>query len=180
MQKKLNTKTIAFAAALIAMYIVLSRLAAINIGPYIRLTFSQIPLILAGFWFGPLVGGICGFTGDLLGALMQGYAPNVFINMTAILCGVLPVLMKRHLFQNKLTIGKLGIILAVNALVGSLGLTCLGLHIYFGTPYLVLYTTRPLQTVSVTVANTILVHMLYSSRLTAFVRESAQSAQRAR
>ena len=58
--KKLNVKTIVFAAVLVAMNLVLSRVLAINIGSTLRITVSATPIYLASLWFGPLVGGICG------------------------------------------------------------------------------------------------------------------------
>lgn len=70
--KKLNVKTIVFAAVLVAMNLVLSRVLAINIGSTLRITVSATPIYLASLWFGPLVGGICGGLGDLLGCLVQG------------------------------------------------------------------------------------------------------------
>ncbi len=178
MQKKLTTRVIAFAAVLIAMNIVLSRFLSINIGSYIRLTPSQVPIILAGFWFGPVVGGICGTVGDLMGALIQGYAPNVFITISAALTGILPALMKRYVFHNKINMWKLGFILAVNGLIGSLGFSCLGIHLYSGTPYVVLYATRPLQVVFAVIVNTILTQMLFMSPLTAMVRHGGLQPQR--
>ena len=90
MKKENKVKVLVFAGALIAMNIVLSRLLVLNIGPTLRITVSQTPVYLAGFWFGPVVGGICGFLGDLIGSLLQGYAPNPFISLSAILTGVLP------------------------------------------------------------------------------------------
>lgn len=69
--KKLNVKTIVFAAVLVAMNLVLSRVLAINIGSTLRITVSATPIYLASLWFGPLVGGICGGLGDLLGCLSR-------------------------------------------------------------------------------------------------------------
>ena len=180
MQKKLTTRVIAFAAVLIAMNIVLSRFLAINVGAYIRLTPSQVPIILAGLWFGPAVGGICGAVGDLMGSIIQGYAPNVFITVSAILTGVLPALMKRYLFQDKINMWKLGLMLTVNGLVGSLGFTCLGLHLYYGTPYAALYAARPLQTLFSVIVNTLLTQMLFVSPLTAMVRHGGVQTERAK
>lgn len=56
--KKLNVKTIVFAAVLVAMNLVLSRVLAINIGSTLRITVSATPIYLASLWFGPLVGGL--------------------------------------------------------------------------------------------------------------------------
>lgn len=161
----------AFAGVLIAMNIVLARLLAINIGPTLRITVSQTPIYLAGFWFGPIIGGICGFLGDLIGSLIQGYAPNPFISVSAILAGVLPGL-ARHFMEKKPEIWKAFAVIAVHGLVGALGFTCVGLHIYYGTPWSVLYATRIVQTIALTVVNTVLVFFLYRSPLTAFVKKS--------
>lgn len=45
--KKLNVKTIVFAAVLVAMNLVLSRVLAINIGSTLRITVSATPIYLA-------------------------------------------------------------------------------------------------------------------------------------
>ena len=111
--KKLNVKTIVFAAVLVAMNLVLSRVLAINIGSTLRITVSATPIYLASLWFGPLVGGI----------------------------------------------------------VGSLGFTVVGLHVYYATPWSVLYATRVIQTIALTIANTILVSVLYQSALTTYVNQ---------
>lgn len=171
MKKVNNVRIMAFTGVLIAMNIVLARLLAINIGPTLRITVSQTPVYLAGFWFGPIVGGICGFLGDLIGSLIQGYAPNPFISVSAILAGVLPGLV-RHFMEKKPEIWKVFATIAVHGLVGALGFTCIGLHIYYDTPWSVLYATRVVQTIALTVVNTVLVFFLYRSPLTAFVKKS--------
>ena len=52
--KKLNVKTIVFAAVLVAMNLVLSRVLAINIGSTLRITVSATPIYLASLWFGQI------------------------------------------------------------------------------------------------------------------------------
>ena len=111
--KKLNIKTIAFAGVLIAMNLVLARVLAINIGPTLRITLSTTPIFLAGLWFGPAVGGICGVSADLLGCMLQGYAPNPFILVTSLLSGVLPAVMKKYLFHDRINLWKIAVIVAI-------------------------------------------------------------------
>lgn len=167
--KKLNGRTIVFAAVLVAMNLVLSRVLAINIGPTIRITVSATPLYLASLWFGPLVGGICGGLGDLLGCLIQGYAPNPFILISSVLSGVLPSFFKKYIFRDKINTWKIAVMLIVHGIVGPLGFTVVGLHVYYATPWSVLYATRIVQTIALTIANTILVSILYQSALTTYV-----------
>lgn len=177
--KKLNVKTIVFAAVLVAMNLVLSRVLAINIGSTLRITVSATPIYLASLWFGPLVGGICGGLGDLLGCLIQGYAPNPLILISSILAGVLPAVLKKYVFKDKVNTWKIAVMLIAHGIVGSLGFTAIGLHVYYGTPWSVLYTTRIIQTIALTIANTILVSILYQSALTTYVNQ-AFAAQRTR
>ena len=166
--KKLNVKTIVFAAVLVAMNLVLSRVLAINIGSTLRITVSATPIYL---WFGPLVGGICGGLGDLLGCLIQGYAPNPLILVSSVLAGVIPAVFKKYVFRDKVNTWKIAVMLIVHGIVGSLGFTVVGLHVYYATPWSVLYATRVIQTIALTIANTILVSVLYQSALTTYVNQ---------
>ncbi len=177
MKKENKVKVLVFAGALIAMNIVLSRLLVLNIGPTLRITVSQTPVYLAGFWFGPVVGGICGFLGDLIGSLLQGYAPNPFISLSAILTGVLPGIAS-YLIKKRMEIWHVLGVLVLNGLIGSLGFTCIGLHLYYDTPWTVLYTGRIIQTVLLTAVNTVLVFFLYKSPLTGLVKKSVASSIR--
>lgn len=165
-----KVKIMAYAGVLIAMNIVLARLVAINIGPTLRITVSQTPIYLAGLWFGPVIGGICGVLGDLIGCLIQGYAPNPFISVSALLTGMLPGIMM-YFVKKPGMFHVLGVT-CINGIVGSLGFTCVGLHIYYGTPWAVLYTGRIVQTILLTIVNTMLVFFLYKSPLTAFLKKS--------
>ena len=61
--------------------------------------------------------------------------------------------------------------LIVHGIVGSLGFTVAGLHVYYATPWSVLYATRVIQTIALTIANTILVSVLYQSALTTYVNQ---------
>lgn len=165
--KKLNVKTIVFAAVLVAMNLVLSRVLAINIGSTLRITVSATPIYLASLWFGPLVGGICGG----LGCLIQGYAPNPLILVSSVLAGVIPAVFKKYVFRDKVNTWKIAVMLIVHGIVGSLGFTVVGLHVYYATPWSVLYATRVIQTIALTIANTILVSVLYQSALTTYVNQ---------
>ncbi len=174
-----NVKILVFAAMLIAMNIVLSRVLAITVGPTLRITFSQVPIYLAGFWFGPLVGGICGIVSDLVGTTLQGFAPNPLLTVSAVLTGVLPALLKHFVFHDNISWWKVAVMLTANGIVGSLGFTTLGLHLYYGTPWSVLYAPRIPQTILLTATNTILVTLLYKSVLTTFIRQNILGVQAA-
>lgn len=169
--KKLNSRVIAFAGVLIAMNIILSRVVAINIGSSLRITVSATPIYLAGFWFGPLVGGICGGLSDLLGCLVSGYAPNPLILVSSVLTGVLPGLLKGFVTRKPDIFRFFGVV-ALHGIVGSLGFATFGLRLYTGMPWAVLYSTRAVQTLLLTAVNSMLVFALYRSPLTGIVTKS--------
>lgn len=170
--KKLNSRVIAFAGVLIAMNIVLARVVAIPIGNELRITVSATPIYLAGLWFGPVIGGICGGIADILGCILSGYAPNPLILVTSVLAGVLPGLFKPN-FLKKMDLWRVLVVIGLHGLVGSLGFTTLGLHLFYGTPWVYLYTTRTVQTILLTAVNSVLVYFLYKSQLTNMVVGSA-------
>lgn len=170
--KKMNSKTIAYAGVLIAMNIVLARVLAINIGNTLRISISASPIYLAGLWFGPVVGGICGGVADLLGCILQGYAPNPFLIVSAILTGMLPGILKR-VFLKKTTLWGVVVIVTIHGIIGSLGFTTVGLHIFYGTPWSVLYASRFIQTLLLTAANSLTVFFLYKSPLTNVIIKNA-------
>lgn len=170
--KKLNSRVIAFAGVLIAMQIVLARVVAIPIGNELRITVSATPIYLAGLWFGPMIGGICGGISDILGCILAGYAPNPLILITSVLCGVMPGFFKKN-FLKKVELWRVLVVVALHGLIGSLGFTTLGLHWFYGTPWVYLYTTRTVQTILLTAVNSVLVYFLYKSQLTAMVVRNA-------
>lgn len=69
MQKNM-TKRLCVIAVLIAMQIVLGRIAAINVGSYLKISFGFIPIAVCGILCGPfwtlLMASVC----DILGALL--------------------------------------------------------------------------------------------------------------
>ena len=69
MQKNM-TKRLCVIAVLIAMQIVLGRIAAINVGNYLKISFGLIPIAVCGILTGPfwtlLMASVC----DILGALL--------------------------------------------------------------------------------------------------------------
>ena len=58
-KKVWDTRVLVFLGLLVAMQIVLTRLFVIELGSY-RITLGSVCAILAGLWFGPVGGGICG------------------------------------------------------------------------------------------------------------------------
>ena len=169
--KKFSVRTLAFAGVLIAMNIELSRFVSTPIGPPLRISVSSVPIILCGLWMGPLVGGIAGCAGDLLGCLVSGYACNPLITLSAILMGVIPALFKNFMFKKRpvgsffpdQVIGYLRVmcVIALTMLLTSQGFTTLGLSVMYGMPFWPTYLTRLPQSVLLLIVNSMLTMLLY-------------------
>ena len=102
---------------------------------------------------------------------ISGIYCHPLISVSAILAGVIPGLF-RHVLEKKAALWKVVGILIIHGVVGALGFTCIGLHMYYGTPWSVLYATRVVQTIMLTAVNSVLVFFLYKSPLTSFVKKS--------
>ncbi len=167
-----NTYTLVSLGVLTAIQLILSRLLAINIGGFSRIALGPVATIMAGLWFGPAGGALTGFTADLLGCLMQGYAVNPFITISAVLWGVIPALLKPDPSQKKSRkILTLTLSVLLSATVCTLFFTPLGLVLINGFDLRAILPGRLLQYVLMVPIYSLLVCLLYMSPATAIVQQ---------
>ncbi len=84
-------------AALIAISIVCGKYLAINLGAFLRFSFENLPIILAGIMFGPIIGAVVGGAADLIGALLvYGGDMNIIITIGATSIGLLSGLLWKY------------------------------------------------------------------------------------
>lgn len=90
MQKKtvMTTKTLAYCALLAALSVVLARLLIPMPDSTTRFSIEAVPIFLAGMLFGPLAGGLVGFSADAVGTLFSGFGYNPLFCVPPILYGV--------------------------------------------------------------------------------------------
>lgn len=183
--KKINTKVLTYAGVLIAMNVVLVRVVAINIGPDLRITVGNVPVILASLWFGPVIGAICGGLGDLIGCILSGYAPIPLLLVSSVLTGFLPYFFKKFIVKgisdsrNKVGIYGMGfvrmlVMMTIVNLITSQGFSTLGLAQYTGISFAAEFLIRLPQSILLTITNSILVLLLYASPVTSFVVNSTR------
>ncbi|NLK44777.1 MAG: folate family ECF transporter S component [Tissierellia bacterium] len=93
---RISTRTLTQAGFLTAISIVLTRFISVMVPlagglPALRLGFGELPIIMSGLLFGPVVGGITGLIADLIGAwaFPQGpFFPG--FTLSSMLWGILP------------------------------------------------------------------------------------------
>jgi len=124
----LTTKQLTTVAAMIAMAVLLKSILVIETGTF-RFTFYDIPMMIIGIMFGPLVGGAAGVIVDFFHMMFSPFAFtfNVF-TLSTVMWAVIPGLI---LFGNKLTRGKL-ILTVVIASVIAFSLNTIGIVQYQG------------------------------------------------
>lgn len=168
-----DTRTLVFMALLVAMQIILSKVVSVDLG-FARVTISSLPTILAGLWFGPVAGGLCGMAADILGCLLKGYAVNPLITLSTMTWGVIPALMHPLMRGTKLhRTMYLCLSIVCCAISGTLVLTTCGLVLMNGYDLYAILPGRLIQCAVMIPVYSVLANLLYFSPLTEVVRGSA-------
>ena len=90
-----------YSAVLAALSVVLARLVSLVPSESARFSIESIPIFLAGAFFGPFVGGLVGFTSDLVGCLFSPFGYNPAFCVPAVLYGVFGGLFRFRLAKSK-------------------------------------------------------------------------------
>ena len=137
LQRKKNAfesvKSMTIAAMLTAMSIAIGMFCKsnFNYGPYgmFRITFENLPIIIGGILFGPIVGGTIGAASDIISYFFSGqaYPFNLIVTLGAMSVGMTSGLMSRYVVKKK---GKAQIIVsgALAHVVGSMIIKPIGLY----------------------------------------------------
>ena len=162
------TYTLVCLGVLVAMQLILSRMLAINVGGFARVTLGSVATIMSGVWFGPAAGALTGFTADILGCLIQGYSVNPFITVSAMLWGVITSLFvyagsgsskKRQILWTCLGV-------VSSCVICTLFLTTTGLVVMYGYSLAAILPTRLIQFACMCPIYCVLVNLLYFSPVT--------------
>jgi len=157
-----NTRVLVISALFIAMSIVLGKYLAFNIGTSIRISFENLPLLMAGIFFGPFIGAAVGAGADLIGCLMVGYAINPVITLGAALIGFVSGFMAILLSKMKPLPRTAFSVLAAHA-AGSMLVKSIGMFFYFNTPIQVLLMRIPLY-LGIGILEFYIIHLLLKNK----------------
>lgn len=128
-------QTMTLSAVFVAISIVCGKYLAINAGPFLRFSFENLPVILSGIMFGPVIGAIVGGTADLIGALIvYGGDMNIFITLGAMSIGLTSGLIWKFLPKLPNAV-KLLLATFIAHLIGSVIIKSLGLAAYYFAEY---------------------------------------------
>ena len=131
-----NVKGLTVSAMLVAMSVIIGIFCKnyLNFGGGLfRVTFENLPILLSGILFGPIVGCFVGVGSDLVSYLMsnQIYPPNLIVTVGAGLVGICAGIVAKFLVKRNGTVQ----IVAAGAtahFVGSMVVKSIGLYQYYG------------------------------------------------
>lgn len=158
---KLNTKTLIMMALFAAISIILARFMVIWLTNSVRISFGNIPIMLAGMLFGPLAGGLTGAVADILGAsVFSGYGWYPPLTIPVVLAEIIPALLK-PVFLKKVNIWRIYLVVTITNIVVSIGLTTLLLSGLYGTGFFELLVVRAPISLVVTIVEGLAIYILY-------------------
>ena len=131
-----NIRVLCFAAMLAAMSLIIGKFLQIP-NPFqniIRISFENLPILLAGITTGPFVGALTGVVADLLGCVLYGYAINPIITLGAATVGLISGIMANYVIRRPLA-AQVICAAVVAHLLGSVVIKSLGLAAWFLSSY---------------------------------------------
>ncbi|MBQ7726323.1 MAG: folate family ECF transporter S component [Clostridia bacterium] len=153
---------LAVSACLTALSIIFGKFLAINIGTSFRLSFENLPILLAGYYFGSVTGFAVAFVADITGCVMVGYSINPIITLGAAFIGLIAGLFGSVPVQNKLLKAVMTVVPA--HMIGSVIVKTIGFVAYYSQPVLPTFSWRLLIYTVTSIAETGILYMLISNR----------------
>ncbi len=137
---KFTTQTTTVMAMLIALNIILSRVLAINLNEFMRISFAFLPTAMAGLLLGPVPAMIIAGLADILGYLLNPLGVYHFgFTLTAILAGLIYGLC---FYQRDVKIWHVLVAKFLIDLFLNIGLNTIWIHQLYGKGILVLLPSR--------------------------------------
>ncbi|MBE6031645.1 MAG: folate family ECF transporter S component [Clostridiales bacterium] len=165
MKKILNTKVMVTLALLIAINLILTRIFVIYFSDFSRFDLGNVPLILAGLFFGPAAGAIAGAAADILGSVVlsgRGWFPPLTIG--PVLMGLIPGLLRRFLIKKNTLPRVLAIVILTEA-VASLAWKAWCLATLYHVDYSIVFIARLPVVILLMAVETALVYILFKRLL---------------
>lgn len=158
-----NLQLLAVAAFLAALSIVCGKYLAFSVGNVLRFSFENLPILLAGMMFGPIVGMTVGVVADLIGCVMVAYPINPIVTLGAACIGLLSGILFR--FTKRLPIlWQTCITVILTHLVASVVVKTYGLSQYYDMPFHILLLWRLLNYAIVGIAEWLLLYTVLKNR----------------
>ena len=168
--RHMTARVLAHCALLAAISVVLARLIIPMPNVSTRFSLEAVPIFLSGALFGPLAGGLVGFTADAVGCLFSGYGYNPIFCLPPILYGVFGGVFRRWLGKG-VTLPKLFAALLPPVVLGSILWQSAALSFVYNskgsfTASLIYFlSTRTVQFAVTLVLDVLIIYLLLRTRI---------------
>lgn len=129
-----STKSLTLMAMLVAMSVVIGIFckSVLDFGGVFRVTFENLPIILAGMVFGPITGGIVGLSSDIISYLLSGqaYPLNPVVTLGAVSVGIISGLIAKYVVKRRGYM-QIAICEVTSHLIGSMIIKPIGLYAFY-------------------------------------------------
>lgn len=131
-----SLRRLCFAAILAAMSLVLGKFLQIPhpFQEFIRISFENLPVLLAGISMGPVVGALVGAVADLLGCVLYGYSINPIVTLGAASVGLVSGFFARYVVKGSL-LAQVTVSVSLAHLIGSVLIKSAGLAAWYLAKY---------------------------------------------
>ncbi|MDI6824874.1 MAG: folate family ECF transporter S component [Bacillota bacterium] len=165
LRSRIPTRLLTWAATLIALSVVLTRVASVRIPvggvEAVRIGFGALPILMAGIWGGPVFGFLVGAVADLVGYGINPMGPYVpLITLSSGMLGLIPGLVLRLFPGKEINFGRIAAAVAAAEVLVGMVLTPWFLHLAFLIPYAVLIPPRLVSKPLEVVLFSLIIHLV--------------------
>ena len=160
----MTTKTLTFCALMAALQVAMARLFGMMPSEVSRFSLEAIPTVLAGILFGPVAGGLVGFTADFVGCLFSGYGYNPLFCVPPILYGVCGGLF-RQVLARKVNFWTVLLTIAPAAVFGSVLYQSWALGFVYSKGFMFFVSTRSVQFAVTMVVEAVILNLLFRTKI---------------
>ena len=159
------TRMLVTMALLSAIEVVLARFIVPMPNPTMRFSIEAVPIIVAGYIYGPVAGAIVGLVGDAVGTLFSGYGYNPLFAVPPMLIGLCAGLL-RHLLYKKVSFLRILATFLPAVVLGSVLWQSYWLSFIYGTHSFAWFLgSRAVQFAITSVVNAAVIFGLFKSRV---------------
>lgn len=157
-----STKVMVVSALLIALSIIFGKFLKIPIGDSLRISFENTPILMAGIFFGPVIGAAVGACADIIGCFLYGYSIIPLITVGAASIGLISGLLSHLVFREKL-VPKVFFSVFSAHIIGSMIIKSIALYRVYSTPFEVLILRVPLY-IGTALVESYLIYLLLNNK----------------
>ena len=163
--RKMTTTMLVTLALLSAVEVVLARFIVPMPNPTMRFSIEAVPIIVAGYLYGPIAGALVGVVGDAVGTLFSGYGYNPLVAVPPLLIGLCAGLL-RHLLYKKVSYLRILASFLPAVILGSILWQSYWLSFFYGTrTFAGFLGVRSIQFAITSLVNAAVIFGLFKSRV---------------